>query len=143
MRWLGLDPGERRTGAAIADSEGMVATPLTVIAHTSREKAVNAIAELARRNEVEGIVVGLPKNMDGTEGSQAARARRLAEELHRRLDLPVVMVDERLSSFAAEEALAHLRPERRRERLDAVAACFILQDYLDAEAARRAGEGES
>ncbi len=139
-RWMGLDPGERRTGVALSDASGLVASPLTVIAHASRKRAVAAIAELAQRNEVEGIVVGLPKNMDGTEGAQARQTRRLAEELRRRLGLPVRLADERLTTFAAEEVLAHLRPAQRKERLDAVAASFLLQDFLDAQAGARRQE---
>ncbi|MCL4533941.1 MAG: Holliday junction resolvase RuvX [Bacteroidetes bacterium] len=136
---MGLDPGERRTGVALSDAEGRLASPLLVLTHSSREKALAAIAELANRHKVQSIVVGLPKNMDGTEGPQAARARRLAQRLRERLGLEVVLVDERLSTFAAEEALAHLRPARRRERLDAAAAAIILQGYLDTLAAGGSG----
>lgn len=132
---MGLDPGERRTGVALSDPEGRLASPLLVITHSSLEKAVAAVAELAARHGVQGVVMGLAKNMDGTEGVQAARARRLARQLRERLGVDVVLVDERLSTFAAEEALAHLKPARRRRQLDAVAAAIILQEYLDAQAA--------
>jgi len=128
---MALDLGDRRTGVALSDAEGWLASPLKVLTAASQKQVVATIAELAVAHEVHGVVVGLPLNMDGTEGPQAARARRLAQRLRKRLGLDVILWDERLSTFAAQESLAHLRPARRRERIDAVAAAIILQGYLD------------
>ncbi len=139
---MGIDPGERRTGVALSDEEGWLASPLQVVTHTSQDKALAAIVELAKRYQVDGIVVGLPINMDGTEGLSATRARRLANRLRSRLPgMQVVLRDERLSTVDAGEALAHIRPDKRRERIDQVAAAIILQGFLDErQAAKQAGE---
>ncbi|HIQ06664.1 MAG TPA: Holliday junction resolvase RuvX [Anaerolineae bacterium] len=133
-RLLGLDVGDRRVGVAVCDAMGIVVTPLTVFRRGSRQADFARIAAIAARERATGIVVGLPLNMDGSEGRQARRARRFAEGLAASVDLPVVLWDERLSTFEAERRWAEAgRRSRQAEALDAMAAAVILQDYLDAD----------
>jgi len=138
MKLLGLDLGERRIGAAVSDDMGLIATPLEVIHRTSRVQDFRRIATLIREQQVAGLVVGHPLNDDGSAGPQAQRAERyvaaLVEALAAEgLDLPITFWDERLSTQRAEEvmALSGRRARQHRERIDAVAAAIILQDYLD------------
>ncbi len=133
MTTLALDPGEKRIGVAISDSQGLSARPLTVIEHESREKDAARVQELAQRFGVTRVVVGLPLNMDGTPSPGARRARRFAGFLRHRVQAEVVVWDERLTSWEADQQMiaSGLSAERRREVRDAVAAAVILQDYLD------------
>ena len=133
MRILGIDHGERRIGAALSDSLGITASPLTVIEHTSDEGDADAVAALARERGVEAVVVGIPVSLDGSIGPQAKRAAYFARLLSGRLDVPVDTIDERLSTREAERRLAEgpRRRSRRREAVDAAAAAVLLQAYLD------------
>ena len=124
MRWLGIDPGGARVGIAACDEEERVAVPLEVVPESA---AFPAIRGIALREEAGGIVVGLALSLDGSEGAQAARARRLGDRLARELGLPVHYEDERLSSAAAERA----RGRGSRSPRDDVAAALILQQFLD------------
>lgn len=124
MRWLGIDPGGARVGIAACDEEERVAVPIEVVPASAAFPAIRAIA---RREEIGGIVVGLAVSLGGTEGAQAAAARRLGERLARELALPVEYEDERLSSAAAERA----RGKGSRSPRDDVAAALILQQFLD------------
>lgn len=135
MRTLGIDFGERRIGLALSDAGGRFALPLTTIVRTSDAKAIADIVELARREEVTRLVVGEPRGLDGLQGTAAARAQRFAEQLGRAAGLPVLLVDEALTSVEAERRLreAGLDPRRDRMRLDAVAAQILLQEQLDSE----------
>ena len=135
MRALGLDPGSRRVGVSVCDSAGTVATPLTTLhrsGHSKRDAA--AVAELAREYEVEIVVVGLPRSLDGREGRSALRARAEMRRLRRCLSVPVVSWDERLTTVIAHRSLAPQRAKgsRRRGVVDQVAAAVILQSWLDA-----------
>jgi putative holliday junction resolvase len=131
---LGLDVGTRRIGAALSDPTGTIATPLATISHQSARRDMDRIAELCSAHGVDRIVVGYPRNMDGTSGPAARRARAFAEALRRRVPIPVEEWDERLSTVEADRALIHagVRRMERREVRDRVAAGFILQGYLDA-----------
>ena len=133
MRVLGLDHGERRIGAALSDALGITASPLTVIEHTSDEAYADAVAALVRDRDVEAVVVGVPISLDGSIGPQAKRAAYFARLLSGRLDMPVDMIDERLSTREAERRLDEggRRRSRRREGVDAAAAAVLLQAYLD------------
>jgi putative Holliday junction resolvase len=135
-RVLGLDAGERRIGVALSDELRLLATPLTVLDRgRGLAPALDALAELARRETVTAVVVGLPLNADGSAGKQAARAERFAQLVARVVGLPTHLWDERLSTQTAEEIVRaqgrDLRRLRARGELDAVAAAVILQDYLD------------
>jgi putative Holliday junction resolvase len=131
MRLLAVDHGMRRMGIAVADTETGIAFARPAL--RGREQA-RAVAALARAEGAQRIVVGLPLNMDGSEGPQAAAARNLGEQLAA-IGLEVVYVDERLSSFQAAERLAAAgrRPSRESGELDSAAATIILQQYLDTE----------
>ena len=131
MRYLAIDHGSRRIGLAICDARETIASPLCVL--DGRKDVLAEIAGIVEAEGVEGIVLGLPLNMDGSEGPQAAKAKAFAEQLGRRIGLPIYMQDERLSSFGAAEKLEStgLSRARRRDRLDAVAAAEILQAFLD------------
>lgn len=133
MRLLGLDVGERRIGLAVSDPTGLLASPHGVIEVRGRARDAERVAAVAREVEAAGIVVGLPRQMDGAEGAQAEQVRRFMRELRRHLDLPVTWIDERLSTVAANRSLrdAGVRGSRRRETIDAVAAAVILQSHLD------------
>jgi putative Holliday junction resolvase len=127
-RVLGLDLGVRRIGVALA--EGSLALPLEVL--DARGAWHQQVAELVMRTGAELVVVGLPLGLDGTEGGAARRVRRWVEELAPKLDVPIELVDERLSSVAAERELerAGVRSRERRGRLDAFAAAEILDRWL-------------
>jgi putative Holliday junction resolvase len=133
MRYLGVDYGSRRIGLALSDPPGKIAFPLEVVPATELGKAVEAIAQIARDNKADELVVGLPVNMNGTEGAAAAAARSFAARLRKRTGLPVHLWDERLSTASAEWAMreGNLSQQRRAERVDKVAAQMILQQFLD------------
>ncbi len=130
MRYLALDLGEKRIGIAAGSDESGLARPLTVIRRRSREEDFARLAALAAREHAEALVVGLPLNMDGSRGPQARWATGYAKALAKRLDLPLYLWDERLTSEEAEALLAGRRP--RGAPLDDVAAAVILQDFLNA-----------
>ena len=137
MRALGLDVGERRIGVALCDELGLLAGPLMTVRAPYRqaERALEEIAALARRKEVELVVVGLPTSLDGSEGPQAAIVRDFAARLAPLLDVPIAFWDERYTTAEAERLLLdrRLSREERRARIDAAAAAIMLQSYLDAK----------
>jgi putative Holliday junction resolvase len=131
MRYLAIDYGTKRTGVAICDAEERVASPLCVL-HGQRDLAMQ-IAQIVKAEGVGAIVVGLPINMDGSEGSQARVVRAFVEQLVNQVDIPVHVQDERLSSFGAEEKLkaSGLSRGKKRDLLDAIAAAEILRAFLE------------
>ena len=131
MRTLGLDVGERRIGIAISDPDGRIALPLRT--HERRGDDVAALLEVARREEAERIVVGLPLSLDGSQGAQAYLSAAFAEQLRARGDVEVVLWDERLSSAEADHHLraAGKRGKSAKAERDTVAATIILQSFLD------------
>ena len=135
MRTLGVDLGRVRIGLALADDVLRTARPLTVIARTTPAADLAAIAAAAREYEVDRAVLGLPLNMDGSEGPSARLARAFAPKLERALGVPVELFDERLSTFEAEIRLRDqgFSAKDRRSRVDAEAAAVILQGWLDRE----------
>jgi len=133
MRILALDLGERRIGVALSDACGWLATPLTVLRRSSREAELATIEELVRKHQVEQVIVGYPRSLDGTLGPQARRVDRYVEQLRVRLLVPVVLWDERLSTAQAERLVHEMGQRVQRERIDAAAAAVILQNYLDAQ----------
>ena len=148
MRVLGVDLGERRIGLALSDPTATVAQPLSVIdMQRERRQPVEAVADAALAHGVAGIVIGLPRHMDGREGEGAQKARAMAEELRERLGVDVAMWDERLTTVAAHQALRAMgvSGRGRKDKVDKTAAALILQGYLDAErmrSARRPVDGE-
>ena len=133
MRYLAIDYGRKRTGLAICDRDETISSPLAVI--EGRKALLNKIADIVESENVEAIVLGLPLNMDGSAGGQCKLVYQFAEQLKQRLDIGVHFQDERLSTFGAEGhlAAAGLTLEKKRKRLDAVAAAEILQAFLDAK----------
>lgn len=134
MRIMGLDVGEKTIGVAVSDSLGMTAQGVDVIRRSNPHDDVVRLHEMAQKYEVEHIVIGFPKNMDGTIGPRAKQCERFASELKRRLELPVTLWDERLSTVSAERTLiaGDVSRKRRKRVIDKVAAALILQTYLDA-----------
>jgi putative Holliday junction resolvase len=134
MRTLGLDVGTKTIGVAVSDGLGLTAQAVTTIRRTNIKADLAALAALAREHEASRMVVGLPLNMDGSEGPRAEASRKFAEVAGQTLDMPVEFWDERLSTVAAERTLleADLSRAKRRQVIDQVAAQFILQGWLDA-----------
>ena len=130
---MSVDLGHVRTGLAISDSGGFLASSLCVIEERNDDRLVEKIIARARENCAERIVVGLPKNMDGSEGESAQRARQIAERITEESSIPTVMQDERGTTITAHAYLSagEVYGKRRKQRVDAVAASIILQDYLD------------
>ena len=126
---LGVDYGERRIGIAL--SEGRVAVPLAIIEHRDRNSDLERVADSARAHDVDRVVVGLPLLMSGEEGEQVRRTRRFGDALARRIDVPVVYHDERLSSYSAERAARDVPSKGAPRHVDDVAASMILQSYID------------
>lgn len=138
MRTLAIDLGTRRVGLALSDSGGKWATPYEVVTVSSPEQAIQAILPVIEKEGVERLLVGIPVNMDGSYGPAARAAIQWADELANRAIRPLVLVDERLSSFAAEQQLVtrkqsgeKLTRRRKKQRLDAIAAAGFLQEFLD------------
>lgn len=137
-RHLGIDYGRRRIGLAISDPETQVVSPLRSLqAHGDPPRDAELVRRAAEEHDADGFVVGLPLNMDGSEGVQARLTRRFAEALEAQTGRPVRLFDERLTSFAAEELLKtrELTVRQRRQRRDALAAQCILSEYLKAHPA--------
>lgn len=132
-RVLAVDLGSRRIGVALSDPTGTVAAPLHTIPHRERRKDVAAVAAVAQARGVERIVLGWPRNMDGTSGPAARRAEAFAEALRRVAGVPVDLWDERLSTVAADRSLrdSDVRRTRRKALRDQIAAALILQSYLE------------
>lgn len=136
MRIMGLDYGSKTVGVAISDELLLTAQGLEIIRRKEENKLRRTLArieELIVEYQVEEIVLGLPKNMNNTEGERVEKTAVFQEMLERRSGLPVVNWDERLTTVAAERAMieAGLRREERKEHVDKVAAALILQGYLD------------
>jgi putative pre-16S rRNA nuclease len=141
-RLLGIDHGTRRIGLAVGDTETGMAFPRPALQRRRETMDLQAILELAEAEGAREAILGLPRNMDGSEGSQAAMVRAFGERLQG-IGLKVVYVDERLTSWEASERLAVTgrRPARRSGERDSAAARLILQEYLDAQP-RPASEAE-
>ena len=134
MRLLGLDHGSRRIGIAVADTETGMAFARPALRRRGGDADIAALVDLARREGIDRVVMGLPRNMNGSEGSQADAARLFSGQLAA-AGLDVVHLDERLTSWQAAEGLAaaERHVDRRSGELDSAAARLILQEYLDAQ----------
>ena len=130
---LGVDFGDARTGLAVSDAGRIIASGRESIHEKGIERVAERVAEYALREGVSGIVVGLPKNMDGSEGHRADRARRFAEMLEEKTGLPTVLADERLTTVAASRYLneTDTRGKKRKGVIDTLSAQIILQNTLD------------
>lgn len=130
---MGLDLGTKTIGVAVSDTARRVASPLETVRRTKFGADAAALVAIAAARDIGGVVLGLPRNMDGTEGPRAQSTRAFARNLAGQLALPITFWDERLSTVAAERALLEADASRRRraEVIDHVAAGFILQGLLD------------
>jgi len=133
VRILGIDYGDRRVGLAVSDDLGLAAHGLGTLENTSPAQVVEEVRRIVESREIQEIVVGLPRNMDGSLGPQARKVMQFAEQL-KVLGRPVHLVDERLTTERARRVMrdAGLSRSKQRRRLDRMAAQFILQPYLDA-----------
>lgn len=132
---LGFDYGEKRLGVAVSDLLLMTANPVTIIQRSTLDKDIEKIKEIIQDKSVGAIVYGLPLQMNGMEGDTAASVRKFAEEIAKKIDLPYIFWDERLSSRAIETFLikeVDLSRNKRKQVLDSSAAAYILQGVLDA-----------
>lgn len=139
MRILGIDYGDARIGMAISDENSIIATALPVYRPTSMRKSIDYVTELAKRHEVGKIIVGLPLNMNGTEGPQAGKVRAFASNLEKVSGIEVVMKDERLTTVYVQRAFAEtgMKKSKQTEYIDSASAQVILQNYIDCEAAKK------
>ena len=130
---MSVDLGKARTGIAVCDKNELLASPLGTIEERNSEKTAEKVFETAKTRGVELFVVGLPKNMDGSEGESAVGAREFAEKLSLLTDVPIKMQDERCTTMIAHRYLndTNVRGKKRKKTVDAVAASVILQTYLD------------
>ena len=132
-RILGLDYGKKRIGVAVSDPLGNFAVGLETIPLSSKENAVEAIGKICAQYSIETAVLGLPRHMDGREGTEAEAVRAFGTQLAEALGLTVDYLDERLTSVLAQQTLREqgIQGSRNKGLIDQAAACRILQDYLD------------
>ncbi|MBG87244.1 MAG: Holliday junction resolvase RuvX [Verrucomicrobiales bacterium] len=137
MRVLGLDYGSKRVGVAVSDELKMIAQPLEFIPAKPFEEFIVRLKEVLSQKCVESIVIGMPRNMDGSYGPSAEAARAFAEKIQAEIKQPIRTWDERLTSVEANRALiaGNVRREKRKEKVDAMAAAILLQSFLDANEA--------
>ena len=130
---MSVDLGKARTGIAASDNSESFAFPKKVITEYNEEKLINKICNSAKELEAELIVVGFPKNMDGSEGSRAEECKAIAKKITEQCGIKTVMWDERCTTISAHTALnyTNTRGKKRKEVVDAVAAVIILEDYLN------------
>ncbi|MEE0060494.1 MAG: Holliday junction resolvase RuvX [Acutalibacteraceae bacterium] len=130
---LAVDLGKARTGLAVCDKSELLASPLGMIEDRNLDRVAEKVCEYVKERRAELIVVGLPKNMDGTEGESAQNARAFAKQLEELLGIPTVMQDERGTTITAHSFLntTDTRGKKRKKVVDTVAATIILEDYLN------------
>lgn len=133
MRSMGLDVGDKTIGIAVSDLLGLTAQGVETIRRTNKKADYARIGELIKEKEVNKIVVGLPKNMNGTLGPQGEKVLEFVEGLKNRFKVEIILWDERLTTVAAERTLIQgdVRRDKRKTVIDMVAATYILQGYLD------------
>jgi len=133
MRALGIDHGTKRIGIAISDELGMIAQPLEFIPAEPFVDFLKRLKEIIREKQVEQLVLGMPRNMDGSYGPAALKVQEFAAVLRDSVAVPLAFWDERLTSAQANRFLieANVRREKRKEKVDKMAAAILLQSYLD------------
>jgi putative Holliday junction resolvase len=133
MRVIAVDPGTKRVGVAVSDPTGTIAQALTTVQAEPRDTLAARLSQIAADQEAKRIVVGLPRRLDGSYGPEAKSARELADELRKASRLPVELVDERLTTVAAERSMiaGGVRRAKRKLSVDRVAATLLLQSHLD------------
>ncbi len=135
MRILGLDVGSKTIGVAVSDELSLIAQGVTTLKRKGLRLDIKDLLRIIEEFKVEKVVVGLPKNMNGSLGPSAKMVLSLVEELKKFVDLPIITWDERLSTVAAQKALleADVSRKKRKQVIDKVAALLILQGYLDSQ----------
>lgn len=133
MKIMAVDYGDARTGLAICDKSELLASPIGVVHEKNFNKVIEKIIETATENKVEEIVIGNPKNMDGTEGSRSELCKKLADKITELSDIPIKLWDERQTTVQATTYLnqTNVRGKKRKNVIDAVAATIILENYLE------------
>lgn len=133
MKIMAIDLGAVRTGIAISDESGFLAMPVGTVTQRNKDRLLEEVAALAVKHGAAQIVVGLPRNMDGSKGESAIIAETFAAQLREKTGLPVILRDERLTTMSAIGFLneTNVRGKKRKEVVDTVSATIILQDYLD------------
>lgn len=134
-RLLALDLGQKRVGVAVSDEHCLAVRPLQPLHRTNWKQLLRTVADLLKGLDARGLVIGLPLSLDGTEGSAAQEARRIARNFGLSLNVPVYLQDERLTSWQAEEELraAGFQGDDLRSRIDSAAAAIILRDFIARE----------
>ncbi len=135
MRLMGLDVGDKRIGIALSDEGFVIASPKETLERHGNRKDIAHLLDLAQREDVSEILVGMPLSLNGSEGPQAQKVGRFIEALRAETDIPVTTWDERLTTVSAERALLEgdVSRAKRKKTIDRVAAALILQGYLDSK----------
>lgn len=133
MKVMSIDYGDVRTGVALSDTRGILASPYCVINQSYQQKLVDEIVKIIKENKVDKIVIGLPRNMDGSYGYRCDECKDLGNALLEKINIEIVYEDERLTTVMAHNILSenNVRGKKRKETVDAVSAVMILQSYLD------------
>ena len=134
MKIMSIDYGDKRTGIAFCDKREMLASPYGVITEAYQPKLVEKIVEITEKEKPEAIVIGLPRNMDGSYGYRCDECKYLGEALKKNVNIPIDFQDERMTTVIAHGVLSdnNVRGKKRKELVDAVSAVEILQSYIDA-----------
>jgi putative Holliday junction resolvase len=132
-RFLGIDYGTVRIGLALSDPTGTLASPLPFLENQSPQQVTTALSELIQTHQIEGLVIGLPRNMDGTYGPSAQKVRDFIAQIQKSISLPITPIDERLTTAQASKQLSSIGMNQKqlRKKVDSSSACLILQQYLD------------
>ena len=132
-RLLGIDYGTVRIGLALSDPIGILATPLSFLDNNSPSQVISAITGLIETHQITGLVIGMPRNMDGTYGPSAQKVRDFIAQIQKSISLPITPIDERLTTAQASKQLSGigLNQKQLRKKVDSSSACLILQQYLD------------
>ena len=132
-RLIGLDLGSKRIGVSICDEKQLIATPFKTIERSSSKDLINELQNIIKDNDIKGIIIGNPLNMDGSSGSSAQSAKDMSDNISRSINLPICLWDERLSTVGAFNLSSQLdvNVSKREKRIDENAAAFILQGAID------------
>ena len=132
-RLIGLDLGSKRIGVSICDEKQLIATPFKTIKRSTAKEVINELRNIIEENDIKGIIIGNPLNMDGTSGSSAQSVKDTSENIEKSINLPVCLWDERLSTVGAFNLSSQLdiNVSKREKKIDENAATFILQGAID------------
>lgn len=132
-RLLGIDYGTVRIGLALSDPIGILATTLPFLDNNSPSQVISAMTALIETHQITGLVIGMPRNMDGTYGPSAQKVRDFIDQIQKSISLPITPIDERLTTAQASKQLSSigLNQKQLRKKVDSSSACLILQQYLD------------